>query len=205
MSPTTPYAKQLQSITYIRFRLLQFRSPLLSQSFVYFLFVLLLRCFSSQAFLSTDYWFICEFKGVTLWGFPHSDICGSRLFVSSPQLFADLHVLLRLLIPRHSPLALCSFTFDSRFLNSSCRVYYRKLLRRYRYVRRVRLALRKSYTDSHRLPRFHWWFTFIFDNSISQYFLIIYAYIFYAVVNVQFFFQSFIQTLKAEQSENETC
>ena len=32
---------------YLRFGLLQFRSPLLSQSFVYFLFLHLLRCFSS--------------------------------------------------------------------------------------------------------------------------------------------------------------
>ena len=41
-------------------------------------------------------------------GFPHSDICGSRLICSSPQLFAACHVLLRLLMPRHSPYALLS-------------------------------------------------------------------------------------------------
>ena len=41
-------------------------------------------------------------------GFPHSDICGSKLICSSPQLFAACHVLLRLLIPRHSPYALLS-------------------------------------------------------------------------------------------------
>ena len=42
-------------------------------------------------------------------GFPHSDIHGyKRLLGSSPWLFAANHVLLRLLVPRHSPLALCS-------------------------------------------------------------------------------------------------
>ena len=44
-------------------------------------------------------------------GFPHSDICGSRLICSSPQLFAAYRVLLRLLMPRHSPCALDSLNF----------------------------------------------------------------------------------------------
>ncbi len=43
-------------------------------------------------------------------GFPHSDICGSRCICHSPQLFAACHVLLRLLMPRHSPCALYSLT-----------------------------------------------------------------------------------------------
>ena len=47
---------------------------------------------------------------MTLCGLPHSDICGSVLVCSSPQLFAAYHVLLRLLVPRHSPCALCSLT-----------------------------------------------------------------------------------------------
>ena len=41
--------------------------------------------------------------------FPHSDICGSRLICSSPQLFAACHVLLRRLMPRHPPYALLCF------------------------------------------------------------------------------------------------
>ena len=44
-------------------------------------------------------------------GFPHSDSFGSRLFSSSPKLIAALHVLRRLSMPRHPPLALCSFTY----------------------------------------------------------------------------------------------
>ena len=45
-------------------------------------------------------------------GFPHSEICGSKPICGSPQLIAACHVLLRLLMPRHSPYALYSLTFD---------------------------------------------------------------------------------------------
>ena len=43
--------------------------------------------------------------------FPHSDIHGLLDICSSPWLFAAYHVFLRLLVPRHSPYALCSLTF----------------------------------------------------------------------------------------------
>ena len=43
-------------------------------------------------------------------GFPHSDICGSKIICISPQLFAAYHVFLRLLVPRHPPCALSSLT-----------------------------------------------------------------------------------------------
>ena len=46
-------------------------------------------------------------------GFPHSEICGSKLMCSSPQLIAACHVLLRLLMPRHSPCALLRLTSSS--------------------------------------------------------------------------------------------
>ena len=39
-------------------------------------------------------------------GFPHSEIHGSRLILSSPWLIAEYHVLHRLLLPRHPPNAL---------------------------------------------------------------------------------------------------
>jgi hypothetical protein len=48
-------------------------------------------------------------------GFPHSDICGSMLICSSPQLFAACHVLLRLLMPRHPPCALFGLTYPVLF------------------------------------------------------------------------------------------
>ena len=48
------------------------------------------------------------------YGFPHSDIPGSSDICSSPRLFAACHVLLRLLMPRHSPCALIRLTSSSR-------------------------------------------------------------------------------------------
>ena len=47
-------------------------------------------------------------------GFPHSEICGSMLICSSPQLIAACRVLHRLSVPRHSPCALHSLTCSSQ-------------------------------------------------------------------------------------------
>ena len=55
---------------------------------------------------SAKLWIHFTVTGFTPAGFPHSDICGLTLVCSSPQLFAAYHVLLRLLMPRHSPYAL---------------------------------------------------------------------------------------------------
>ena len=43
--------------------------------------------------------------------FPHSEICGSTLICSYPQLIAACHVLHRLLMPRHSLCALVRLNF----------------------------------------------------------------------------------------------
>ena len=51
-------------------------------------------------------WIGVWMTGVLPAGFPHSDICGSRIICISPQLFAAYHVFLRLLVPRHPPCAL---------------------------------------------------------------------------------------------------
>ena len=49
-----------------------------------------------------------------LCGLPHSDICGSQVICTSPQLFAAYRVLRRLREPRHPPYALIHFlTFCS--------------------------------------------------------------------------------------------
>ena len=62
--------------------------------------------------------------GIPCGGFPHSEISGSMLICSSPKLIAAYHVLHRLLMPRHSPCALCNLTFrrcaQSKFRKSSC-------------------------------------------------------------------------------------
>ena len=47
-------------------------------------------------------------------GFPHSEICGSKLICSSPQLIAACHVLHRLPMPRHSPYALFRLNYLER-------------------------------------------------------------------------------------------
>jgi hypothetical protein len=54
------------------------------------------------------YVFSPRYPGIPPGGFPHSDISGSKLVDSSPELFAACHVLLRPLAPRHPPCALSS-------------------------------------------------------------------------------------------------
>ena len=57
----------------------------------------------------------CMIHGSSPWEFPHSEIRGSKLICSSPQLIAACHVLHRLLMPRHSPYALFCLNFLFRF------------------------------------------------------------------------------------------
>ena len=54
-------------------------------------------------------------------GFPHSEICGSKLICSSPQLIAACRVLHRLSVPRHSPCALYSLTLQFSLLSVTVR------------------------------------------------------------------------------------
>jgi hypothetical protein len=68
-------------------------------------------------------------------GFPHSEICGSKVAHTSPQLIAACHVLHRLCMPRHPPIALTSrlriHTTNDRF-GTRCRRragYFHKVLR----------------------------------------------------------------------------
>ena len=71
------------------------------------------------------YVFSIRLSGIPLIEFPHSDTCGSKLICSSPQLFAAYRVLLRLLMPRHSPCTLSSLNFMSyrkSFFRSKCLV-----------------------------------------------------------------------------------
>ena len=59
---------------------------------------------------SAELWIHPAVTGSSPAWFPNSDICGSKLICSSPQLFAACHVLRRLLVPRHPPCALSSLT-----------------------------------------------------------------------------------------------
>ena len=86
---------------------------------VCFLFLRLLRCFSSPGSLRMTIGIAPFHHTVTevcSAGFPHSEIHGSGLICSSPWLFAAYHVFLRLLVPRHPPCALIRLTFCSSAL-----------------------------------------------------------------------------------------
>ena len=74
-------------------------------------------------------------------GFPHSDICGSRIICISPQLFAAYHVLHRLLMPRHSPCALLRLTSSQLASLLIC-------LRKFHTFRRLLLFPKNIVTDS---------------------------------------------------------
>ena len=52
-------------------------------------------------------------------GFPHSEISGSMRMCRSPELIAACRVLLRLLMPRHSPCALISLTIVFAHLSAA--------------------------------------------------------------------------------------
>ena len=81
------------SIKYIKtFGLIRVRSPLLTES-LRFLFLRVLRCFSSPGLLLNVN---IKMTGLQPAGLPHSDICGSIRVCQSPQLFAAYHVLRRL-------------------------------------------------------------------------------------------------------------
>ena len=71
-----------------------------------FLFLRLLRCFSSPGSLRT----LCG-DGIASAGLPHSEIRASMGICPSARLIAACHVLLRLREPRHPSCALFSFPF----------------------------------------------------------------------------------------------
>ena len=86
-----------------------------SRNRCFFLFLRLLRCFSSPGspphpIHGISALFHMRMHGVFPCGFPHSDIRGSVDICSSPRLFAAYHVFLRLSVPRHPPCALSSLT-----------------------------------------------------------------------------------------------
>ena len=76
----------------------------------FFLFLRVLRCFSSPGYLLYTYIFSIGYLGIAPSEFPHSEICGSTAVCACPQLIAACHVLLRLLVPRHPPCALIYLT-----------------------------------------------------------------------------------------------
>ena len=61
---------------------------------------------SVQAVPFRNLWIQLRMTAFYAAGFPHSEISGSMRMCRSPELIAACHVLLRLLMPRHSPCAL---------------------------------------------------------------------------------------------------
>ena len=92
-----------QQYYYCWFGLFPVRSPLLRKSLSYFLFLMVLRCFSSHGSLRVYYVFVYGYHTFNVVSFlirrsPAELIC------SLPKLIAAYHVLHRRLVPRHSPI-----------------------------------------------------------------------------------------------------
>ena len=101
-----------------RFRLFPFRSPLLREycrpcgRLTFFLFLELLRCFSSLGALHMLYIFKHGYHGISaMVGYPIRTSPDQRLVATSPKLIAGSDVLHRSLVSRHPPYALCVLTF----------------------------------------------------------------------------------------------
>src|SRR5688572_5725025 len=100
LRPNRPYNPAVHAR---RFGLFRVRSPLLAESLSCFLFLEVLRWFTSLRCLPHPYVFRMGYAGINQRGFPHSEIPGSKPACGSPGLIAACHVLHRLLVPRHSP------------------------------------------------------------------------------------------------------
>jgi hypothetical protein len=75
-----------------------------------FLFLRVLRCFSSPGCLHIPYVFRYGCCNITRSGLPHSEIFGSQVISTYPKLIAGSRVLHQLLVPRHPPCALSNLT-----------------------------------------------------------------------------------------------
>ncbi len=104
-SPTTPVGPKP-----VRFGLFRVRSPLLTESLICFLFLEVLRWFTSLGSPLPTYEFSWRSLDMTPVGLPHSEIPGSKRACRSPRLIAACCVLHRLSVPRHPPSTLSNLT-----------------------------------------------------------------------------------------------
>jgi hypothetical protein len=104
--------KTLADYNCAKFGLFPFRSPLLGE-YLRFLFLGVLRCFTSPGIASATYEFSHRSYGITHKGLPHSEFSGSMPVCDSPKPIAAYHVLHRLLTPSHPPQTLRSLTLLS--------------------------------------------------------------------------------------------
>ena len=89
-----------------------------SENHYCFLFLRLLRCFSSSRSPPWPMYSVMDDRVLSLPGSPIQIPSDQCLFSNSPMLFAAFHVFLRLLTPRHPPLALHSLA--TNHLLQSC-------------------------------------------------------------------------------------
>ena len=101
------------------FGLFPVRSPLLGESLIYFLFLQVLRCFSSLRLLYHKIVTVLQTDGLS-----HSEILGLKVICTYPRLIAAYHVLHRLREPRHPPCALTYFRLDLSILSYNYRRPY---------------------------------------------------------------------------------
>lgn len=109
--PTTPHMQRLTALTHARFGLIRFRSPLLTE----YLFLSVLRCFTSRRSLHAPYIFRCGSPHMTVAGFPHSDILGSRFVCQLPEAYR------RLQRPSSAPSAKASTLCPYKLHTQNCR------------------------------------------------------------------------------------
>ena len=85
------------------------------------------------AFPHIRYVFTHMQQEINLVGFPHSEIRGSRFTCNSPRLIAAYYVLLRCLVPRHPPYALCSLIVCFNYTYKIVRFILLKTRRNYKF------------------------------------------------------------------------
>ena len=93
-----------QKYYYFWFGLFRFRSPLLSESLFYFLFLRVIRWFSSPGSLRTTIASLYDNTTLLVLSFLIRISADQSFICNSPQLFAACHVLLRRHVPRHPPI-----------------------------------------------------------------------------------------------------
>ena len=102
-----------------RFRLFRVRSPLLAESLL-FSFPPGTEMVHFPGFALSPLYIQDGVTGFNPAGFPHSEISGSRVVCTSPELIAAYHVLHRLHAPRHPPCALSSLTIKFAHRKNIC-------------------------------------------------------------------------------------
>ena len=161
LRPTTPREPKPS-----RFGLFRVRSPLLTESLICFLFLRVLRWFTSPGLLLPAYAFSRGSLNLPSEGLPHSEIPGSKPVCGSPRLIAACHVLHRFSAPRHPPSTLSSLTI--KYLRRESFSIYPTLLSKTvitadQKVPRnpghcfIRAADSKSPNDASAFSRLNWW------------------------------------------------